>query len=236
MASGPALIARISVSAQTLVLRGQSRSAASFLKCTQTPQAETCPATSCWTRTTTRRAPPCEEAAAPPRRCPPGGRGGRTPVSADQTPSGPRWPEGRPGHGSRRLSRPHETETAEAGARGRMTRVVEKLAFSTWGSSHTKKRNRKKTAPAERGQASAPCAQVAPRAAGPSRGLLPDKPHSPGKPPAACCLEPRPCAQGGAPAPSQVTAGSVTSANWMCLVGLPDVDRNVLFFVCFFFF
>nr|KAF6439744.1 Rho GTPase activating protein 17 [Rousettus aegyptiacus] len=86
--------------AMTLVLRGQSRSAASFLKCTQTPQAETCPATSCWTRTTTRRAPPCEEAAAPPRRCPPGGRGGRTPVSADQTPSGPRWPEGRPGHGA----------------------------------------------------------------------------------------------------------------------------------------
>lgn len=47
-------------------------------------------------------------------------------------------------HGSRRLSRPHETETAEAGAQGRMTCVVEKLAFSTWGSSHTKKRNKKK--------------------------------------------------------------------------------------------
>lgn len=99
--------------------------------------------------------------------------------------------------------------------------------------SHQKKKQKEKKQPPQRGQASAPCAQVAPRAAGPSRGLLPDKPHSPGKPPAACCLEPRPRAQGGAPAPSQVTAGSVTSANWMCLVGLPDVDRNVLFFVFF---
>lgn len=93
----PVLIPRLSVSAQTLVLRGQSHSAASFLKCTQTQQAETCPATFCWTQTMTQRAPPCEEASAQPRPVHPAAGGGAGRTSAGSAAVSGR--QGRPGCG-----------------------------------------------------------------------------------------------------------------------------------------
>lgn len=208
----PVLIPRLPLSAQTLVLRGQSHSAASFLKCTQTQQAETCPATFCWTRTMTRRAPPCEEASAQP--CPvhpqrAAGTGGR-PRALQPSVAG----RGGPAAVTPPLAAPRD---GEADAQGRMTRVVEKLAFFTWGSNHTKK----KKAHAESGQAATteagrarelppPGPRVAPAVA--ERRLpvyLTSLTRCARRPPRGPCPHAR-----EAPAPSQVAAGSVASASW----------------------
>lgn len=52
---------------QTPILGYQNRFAASFLKCIQIQQAETCPAAFCWTWTMIQKALPCEAPSLPPR-------------------------------------------------------------------------------------------------------------------------------------------------------------------------